>query len=177
MANGVPRVYNHVGPLWSAGGGPFFRDDDIKPLRQEGPTCVATTLAVVTGKTAEDFIGKMNTQDPISWSDVLKKEHGKKLSYCATDARKLEWFMPELLRLDDLFLLCYYTPTGSDAADILNAPTETGWVCGSHVLTLHRSRILDTIDGSVTPADEHGCWNHHTKRIFRVVPADYERGL
>ena len=176
MANGMHQVFNHVGPLWSPREKAFFQNDDIKPQRQVGPTCVATTLAVVTGKTAEDFVGKMNTQDPISWSDALKP-YGKKLAYCATDVRKLEWFRPELLRLDDLFLLCYYSPTGSDAADVLRTPDETGWVCGSHVLTLHRSRILDTIDGTATDAETHDCWNHHTKRIFRVVPADYGRGL
>ena len=133
-------------------------------------------MAVVTGKTAEDFVGKMNTQDPISWSAALKP-YGKKLAYCATDARRLEWFKPELLWLDDLLLLCYYSPTGHTAGDILRTPSDTGWVCGSHVLTMHRDRILNTLDCSDTSAEGHDCWNHHTKRIFRVVSTDYPRGL
>jgi hypothetical protein len=36
-------------PVWPAGEGEhYFRDLEIQPLRQEGPTCVSTCLAMLT---------------------------------------------------------------------------------------------------------------------------------
>ena len=141
--------------------------------RQNGQTCVATTLAMLTGESPEAFIGTMNTQDPVSWSETLRP-YGMKLAYCPTDLRRLRFYAAELVAIDDLFLLCYYSPVDSR---ILNDPRDDGWVCGSHVVTLLRHRVYDTQSGHSCDLEDHGCLDHFTKRIFRVVPADHMRGL
>lgn len=129
---------------------------------------------MLTGKNPEDFQNdKVNTQDPNSWSDSLKP-YGMKLAYCPTDVRKLKFYMDGLIKLNDLFLLCYYSPTDSS---ILADPDPSGWVCGSHVVILHMNLIIDPKRGNKQPAKSHECNERHTKRIFRVVPVDYKRGL
>ena len=160
--------------LWPNPSDRFFRDRELRPVSQDGPQCVATSLAILTGADPADFVGKVNTQDPASWSEALAP-YGMQLAYCPTDARKLEFYLPELLELDDLFTLSYYTP--EDPKEILRDPDERGWICGSHIVVLHRGQILDPSGGTVTDALDHGCGGRHTKRIFRVVPTDCSRRL
>jgi hypothetical protein len=166
--------FDLTAPLWSGPPEAFFRDRTIVPQRQRGPHCVATALAMLTGQRPEEFHGRMNTQDPVSWSAVLAPS-GMRLAYCPTDVRKLRFYLPELVALDDLFLLCYYLPLSAEA--ILADPTPDGWVCSSHVVVLHRGVVLDPDDGKATPALEHSCGARHTKRVFRVVPSGHYRGL
>ena len=161
-------------PLWPNDTDSFFRDRRLTPRPQAPKQCVATTLAMLTGSDPEHFVGRINTQDPRTWSAALA-EWGVRLAYCPTDARQLLHYRDELLRLDDLFTLSYYTP--ADPADILKPPAEDGWLCGSHVVLLHRGTILDPQGGYDLPAPDHGCWDHHTKRVFRVVPAGYPHTL
>jgi hypothetical protein len=161
-------------PLWPTRTEIFFRDRQFEPQRQEGPTCVATVLGTLTGQEAGVFVGRVNTQDPRAWSAALAPS-GLRLAYCPTDARKLEFYREELIDLDDLFTLSYYTP--DDPAQIFQDPDQEGWVCGSHVVLLHRHRILDPASGLALPFEEHPCVGKHTKRIFRVVPAGDGRGL
>jgi hypothetical protein len=166
--------YNFTCSLWPRKGEHFFHQKVIIPVKQEGPHCVSTVLAMLTGKNPADFqTSALNTQDPISWSDLLKP-YGMKLAYCPCDVRKLKFYIDELIELDDLFLLCYYIPIGPE---ILKDPDVNGWVCSSHVVILHRDKIIDPKRGDITPAKNHECNEHHTKRIFRVVPSNYERGL
>jgi hypothetical protein len=160
--------------LWPNDGESFFRGRTIAPMRQVGPTCVATVLAMLSGASPERFIGAVNTQDPVSWSDALR-DWGMKLAYCPTDARKLKHYIEGLVRLDDLFTLSYYSSL--DPGCILGDPNPAGWVTGSHIVILHRDRILNPQDGTSRPAEGHPCGEHHTKRIFRVVPCDHIRGL
>jgi hypothetical protein len=165
--------YDRCAPLWPSREEAFFRDRRLVPRRQQGPHCVSTTLAVLTGEAPGRFQAAVNTQDPVSWSDALRP-FGMKLAYCPTDVRKLRFYLDELVAIDDLFLLCFYSPVGPA---ILADPDASGWVCASHVVTLHRDRILDTKSGAACEAREHDCIGRHTKRIFRVVPADHPRGL
>jgi hypothetical protein len=130
---------------------------------------------MLTGEKPETFQGIINTQDPISWSDAIKK-YAMKLAYCPSDTRRLEFYMPELLELDDLFTLSYYKP-GNDPSAILKDPNDKGWICGSHVVILHRDSILDPASGLKIRAREDKCNDFYTKRIFRVVPLDHGRGL
>ncbi|CAF1018490.1 unnamed protein product [Rotaria sordida] len=170
-----PRaIYDRNSTLWSNKDECFFRDFQIKPTRQTGPHCVSTVLAMLTGKKPEDFQGKMNTQDPCSWSRVLQP-YGMKLAYCPMDVRKLKFYMDELIAFDDLFTLSYYTTL--DPKEILADPDNAGWITGSHIVILHRNQIIDPVLGRTTPALEHECNDYHTKRIFRVVPCDYVRGF
>lgn len=164
--------FNTKSNLWPDQKEHWFGDRTITPQRQEGPACLRTSLAMLAGKSPADF-SAVNTQDPISWSDSLKP-YAMKLAYCPFDVRKLRFYMDELIALDDLFLLCYYT---GGPTDMLRDPREDGWVCGSHVVILHRASIIDPMYASTTPAKEHSCNGKHTKRIFRVVPADCPRGL
>jgi len=146
----------------------------LHAVRQQGPHCVSTSLAILTGQDPERFQGVVNTQDPVSWSEALH-ECGMKLAYCPTDARKLKHYMDELLEMADLFTLSYYTST--EPGDILGEPDYKGWITGSHIVILHRNKVLDPATGMVTEALAHRCNDHHTKRIFRVVPLNHARGL
>lgn len=160
--------------LWSGDRGPFFRTQSFTPRRQEGPHCVSTVLSMLTGEEPGVIRPEINTQDPVSWSDYLRG-HGMKLVFCPTDCRRLEHYLDDLLALDDLFTLSYYSPTDPEA--ICADPDDRGWVCGSHIVLLHRDQILDPASGSSCPVGEHHGMKHFTKRIFRVVPADHPRGL
>ena len=131
-------------------------------------------LAILTGSTPEDFQGIVNTQDPISWSDKIQ-EWNMQFAYCPTDTRKLKYYIDELIMLDDLFTLSYYTTT--DKNKILSDPNSNGWITGSHIVVLHRDMIFDPAQGNKIKALEHKSNNFHVKRIFRVVPAGYKRGL
>jgi hypothetical protein len=131
-------------------------------------------LAILTGEAPEKFQGNVNTQDPVSWSEALHP-WGMKLAYCPTDARKLKHYIEELVRLDDLFTLSFYTTLDHDK--ILGEPDSRGWVAGSHIVVLHRGSILDSRSGTVHNALGDPCIEYHTKRVFRVVPDDHPRGL
>jgi hypothetical protein len=167
-------VYDRNATIWHSRDEQFFHDRKIQPLLQRGPHCVSTVLAMLTGNKPEDFQGQMNTQNPRTWSQVLQP-YGMKLAYCPMDVRKLKFYMDELIAMDDLFTLSYYTC--ADSKDILGDPDSTGWITGSHILILHRDQILDPQTGTATSAREHYCNECHTKRIFRVVPSDYACGL
>ena len=164
--------YNKNANIWNGPGEHFFRELELEPLVQESGQCVRTCLAMLTSQEPREFHG-VNTQDPVSWSEALKS-HGMKLAYCSTDVRKLRYYLDEAAGIDDLFLLCYYC--ASDA-EVMGEPDEGGWICGSHVVVLHRDKVLDPMLGIETPAAEHGCRGLHTKRLFRVVPAGYRREL
>lgn len=135
---------------------------------------MSTVLAMLGGDAPERYQGIVNTQDPVSWSEALH-DAGMKLAYCPTDCRKLKHYLDELVQLDDLFTLSYYTSLDRDV--ILGEPDERGWIAGSHVVILHRGAVLDPASGTAFDARAHHCNEYHTKRIFRVVPRDHARGL
>ena len=135
---------------------------------------MSTVLAMLTNVEPEEIRPQINTQDPVSWSAFLG-DHGMKLAFCPTDCRRLKHYLEELLALDDLFTLSYYSPT--QAEDICGDPNDRGWVCGSHIVLLHRDQILDPAAGSRCGALEHYGMEQFTKRIFRVVPVTHSRGL
>ena len=159
--------FDYSSRLWDCEDESFFRDRKLKPLRQQGPHCIATTLAILTNSTPEDFQGSINTQNPVSWSKALRPWN-MKLAYCPTDVRRVAFYVPELVRLDDLFTISYYLTR--DSGNILADPNEQGWVCSSHVVVLHRSHVFDPASGTSIDALAHHLNNCHTKRIFRVVP-------
>jgi hypothetical protein len=164
--------------LWPNSDEHFYRDRFIEPFTQAGLTCVATALGSLTREGPEYFLGlqaegKVNTEDPVSWSEALRP-FGMKLAYMPFDARKLKFYMAELVALDDLFLLSYYSGL---SLEILRDPDENGWVCESHVVILHRDQVLDPALGQCRPALDHWCSGCHTKRLFRVVPITHSRGL
>ncbi len=165
--------YDRKSNLWPNMTEHFFKDQEFRPVRQKGPHCVAAALSIITREAPRYFQERINTQDPISWSDALHPWR-MKLAYCTFDIRKLRFYMDELVALDDLFILSYYCPIG---AEILKDPNGRGWICGSHIVVLHRDKIFDSRKGDVAPAHQHECNNHYTKRIFRVVPNDYIRGI
>lgn len=160
--------------LWPRKDEAFFRDKTFQVRRQIGPHCVSTVLGILTGEQPEYFHGIINTQDPVSWSESLIP-FGMKLAYCPTDVRKIKHYINELVSYDDLFTLSYYTTLDPNA--ILGEPDDRGWVTGSHIVILHRNRILDPQNGDEIDAFHHPCNEYHTKRIFRVVPAGHPRGL
>jgi len=167
--------YDSISRLWPNSEDVFFRDRDFPAMHQHGPHCVSTTLAILTGETPERFQDVLNTQDPVSWSKAIRK-WGMQLAYCPTDVRKLRFYIPELLKYDDLFTLSYYTHRDGQE-ELLRDPREDGWVCGSHIVVMHRDKILDPATGTITDATEDHCNDRHTKRIFRVVPAGHHRSL
>lgn len=159
--------------IWPPDGIRFFPQFNIFPRKQVGPTCVYTTLAQLTGKNPEDFENEVNTQDPVTWSVALQK-YDLKLAYCPTDLRKVKFIKDELLEIYDLFLLAYYSPTDSS---IMNDPDGTGWICGSHIVTVFQDKVYDTKLGYAVPLVEHESLEKFLKRLFRVVPSNHERGL
>lgn len=166
--------YNTQTSLWPNTSDHFFKDVIINPIHQDGPHCVSTSLAMLTGQAPEFFHGGINTQDPISWSEELKP-FGMQLAYCPADIRRVGFYLDELLMHDDLFAICYYTVADPDI--LLGDPDASGWICGSHIVLMHKDHIFDPAQGRKISAWEHRCRLFHTKRIFRVVPANHERGL
>lgn len=167
-------IFNTNARLWNGPQEAYFRDRLIQPIEQEGPTCLRTVLAMLSGAQPEHFEGVVNTQDPVSWSEALKP-YSIKLAYVPTDNRKVRFYLPELLELNDLFTISYFIPT--DPADVLRDPREDGWVCSSHVIILHGREIIDPARGDRVPALQHRCGERFTKRIFRVLPVAHPRGL
>jgi len=159
--------------LWNADE-TFFRYKKFNPKKQEGPSCVATVLSILADEQPAYFQERINTQDPVSWSDALVP-FSMKLAYCPTDCRKVMHYANQLLLIDDLFFISYYTP--KDPWAILGDPDQDGWVCGSHIVICHRSNIIDPAKGTQTPLLEHKSMNRHTKRIFRIVPESHKRGI
>ena len=166
--------YDPASTLWAKTSEHFFRQQTFRPFKQAGPHCVSTSLAILSGAAPESFQGKINTQDPRTWSDALRS-YGMKLAFCPTDVRKLTFYVEELLRLDDLFTLSYYTPQTPE--DVLADPDQSGLVCGSHVVVLHRDTVLNPATGASSALHGFEGAEFHTKRIFRVVPLAHERGL
>lgn len=166
--------FNSQTPLWQNKTDSFFPEEHIDPIQQEGAHCVSTSLAMLTGESPEYFQKRINTQDPVSWSEALRPL-GRKLAYCPADIRRIEFYLDELITYNDLFALCYYKPDYD--FQFLDDPRDDGWIGGSHSVLLHRDQIIDPAKGKVVDAWEHDCPNYHTKRIFRVVPADHPRGV
>lgn len=129
---------------------------------------------MLTGREPEVIRPVINTHDPVGWSDYLRG-HGMKLAFFPTNCRRPLHYLDDLLTLDDLFTLSYYSPTGLDA--ICADPNEKGWVCGSHIVLQHRNQILDPATGTSSAAREHQGMNRFTKRIFLVVPSNHPRAL
>lgn len=162
-------------PVWPADDKKYyFRHLALEPLCQMGPTCVSNCLATITGNRPEDFQGNINTQDPVSWSAALQP-YGMKLAYCPHDMRKLKFYIEELIALDDLFLLSFYS--ARNPKEILADADSTGYVTQSHLIVLHRDKIYDSAKFRCEAARDHRCVNYHTKRIFRVLPATHARGV
>jgi hypothetical protein len=166
--------YNSNSLLWSGREEHFFPNKDFQIIQQKGPHCVSTVLGIMTNTDPKIFQGLINTQDPVSWSDALK-EYNMKLAYCPTDVRRIKHYLKEMISLDDLFTLSYYSSEEPDI--ILGEPDGKGWITGSHIVILHRDKIWDSKTGSITNALDHECKEKYAIRIFRVVHASHPRGL
>ena len=173
---------NANAPLWDPPNadepqGPFFPEMAIEHTKQIGPSCVATTLAMIARTTgadveANDFKTITNSQSPHSWSNALKP-YGMQLAYCNHDARRIEHYIDELVELNDLFFLCFYS---------VNPPSDpdaNGKLCTAHIVTMHNDTIYDTAkhsgSGGVVLANDYTRLERPTKRIFRVVPLGHPR--
>lgn len=153
---------------------PHFHHLRLTHRVQIGGSCVSTGLSLLTGEEPVEVRAQLNTQDPVSWSRYLQR-HGMKLAYCPTDLRRLHHYVDELLAHDDLFTLSTYSP--GNPLDIGEEPDSSGWICGSHFVVLHGDMVYDTRYPHPIPLREYEDLNRYVKRLFRVVPADHERGL
>lgn len=168
-------VFDAASTLW---GGqsytPYFQNLKIQHRMQVGGSCVSTGLSLLTKEEPTAIRQQVNTQDPVSWSNYLQ-QFGMKLAYCPTDLRRLVHYKHELLAMDDLFTISTYS--SENPSDITRDPNESGWVCGSHFVVLHRNTVFDTrYEQPILLADYEDC-QRFVKRLFRVVPADHARGL
>ena len=175
---------NPTAPLWYSGGihepqGPYFPHLNVEHVKQQGPSCVATTLSMVANSTGasttpEDFKEVTNSQAPHTWSEALKP-YGLQLAYCNSDLRRLGYFIDELVEYDDLFLLSFFSK------DPPSDPLPSGKLCTAHIITLHKGTIYDTAKdkhaGGECVADDYSRLERQTKRIFRVVPLYHPRCL
>jgi hypothetical protein len=59
-------------------------------------------------KKPKDCRSKMRTQAPSSWSQVLQP-YEMKLAYCPIDVHQLKFYMKEVVAVDGIFILNYYT--------------------------------------------------------------------
>ena len=172
---------NASAPLWDEESeiepkGPFFTDLELKHIKQVGPSCVPTTLAMLARSTGaevgpDDFKRIINSQSPHTWSNALQP-YGLQLAYCNHDLRRLSYIVDELVGHDDLFLLCFYS------VDPPSDPDENGKLCTAHIVTLHRDKIIDTAKGvpyGVSLASQYPRLRRQSKRIFRVVPVGHPR--
>lgn len=171
----MPAAFDHASSLWpSESGERFFPELSIRHRTQMGGSCVSTGLSLLTGQAPADVRQQINTQDPVSWSQYLQG-HGMKLAYCPSDLRRLRHYKAQLLALDDLFTLSTYS---SQDPEVIGAdPSESGWVCGSHFVVLHRHTVYDTRYSEPIALNDYGNLNRYVKRLFRVVPAAHGRGL
>lgn len=152
----------------------FARHLTLTHQRQIGGTCVPTGLAVISGEPVATIRRQVNTQSPSNWSDYLA-QHGWRLAYCNTDFRRLKHYLPELIAHDDVFVLCTYSST--DPYEIGQEPDEEGWVCGSHFFLLQGDTIYDTRYSQPMPVALYVDRERYVKRIFRLVPSDYQRAI
>jgi hypothetical protein len=74
-----------------------------------------------------------------------------------------------------LFLVSTYSST--NPLDIGAEPDAKGWVTGSHLVLVHRSRVYDTRHYAPCELDAYVDLDRYVKRIFRVVPLHHPRGL
>ena len=167
--------------LWrDISNGPFFRSMVFKHRQQMGPTCVSNVLAMLTNQRPEAFQkpkNDVNTQCPVSWSDSLRP-YNMKFAYCSVDCRRLKHYISELRELADLFVVSYYTGESDVFPERITAdPDSHGDIVGSHIVILHTDKIYDSAKyhGDGIDVAEYG--EKFVKRIFRVVPLDYHRGL
>jgi len=167
--------FDHSSVLWPARTlEKYFSTLRIEHRIQIGGTCVSTGLSLLTGEAPETVRSEINTQDPVSWSQYLCK-HEMKLAYCPTDLRRLKFYIPEMLEIDDLFAIGIYSP---DRATVIGRdPDENGWICGSHFILMHRDRIFDTARDAPVNATNYSRLESYVKRIFRVLPLRHSRGL
>lgn len=167
-------------PLWDESNeekNNFFRDINLEHITQIGPSCVATTLAMIARSTGADvsvdyFKKITNSQSPHTWSNALK-EFGMQLAYCNNDVRRIDNYIEELVSYDDLFLVSFYS------IDPPSDPDSNGKLCTAHIVTLSGNKIFDTaksiFNGGVIDATNYPRLERQTKRIFRVVPLGYPR--
>jgi hypothetical protein len=122
--------------------------------------------------TPKDFKHITNSQAPYTWSEALKP-FGLQLAYCNNDVRRLSYFIDELIELNDLFFLCFYS------VDPPSDPEDSGKLCTAHIITMHQDTIYDTAQhplfGGVCHAKHYSRLDRQTKRIFRVVPLNHQR--
>ncbi|AGX88323.1 hypothetical protein [Candidatus Symbiobacter mobilis] len=160
--------------LWPDKNEQFFPNLLIQHRQQIGTSCVSTGLSLLTKEEPSNVRNQINTQDPISWSRYLQT-HGMKLAYCSTDFRRLQHYVKELLRIDDLFTISTYSSLSP--GEIGAEPDENGWICGSHFVVLYKSTVYDTRWDTPLQLQEYPDNQRYIKRIFRIVPANHERGL
>ncbi|MCF8208872.1 MAG: hypothetical protein K9K38_05645 [Rhodoferax sp.] len=152
----------------------YYRDITIHHRQQVGGSCVSTCLSLLSGQEPTEVRSHVNTQDPVSWSHYLQG-YGMKLAYCPSDLRRLQHYLPDLLAIDDLFTISTYSPP--DSSSIGAEPNEDGWICGSHIVLLHRSTVYDTRYAAPIALNTYADKQRYVKRLFRVVPVDHARGL
>ena len=164
------------------------RSTDFEYRNQEGPTCISTCLAIlIQGLSKEnekisimDVRKNINTQSPRTWSAFLEQKTGYKLAYCNFDRRYVEHYREELKKLDDLFLVSWYSSKGNFGEK--RKDSEAVWTGGSHVVIWYRNEIYDTkLDFSSSLRSEDYFSGDRSKksvkRIFRVVAPWSNHGL
>ena len=182
MGSGEDTMQNEIknwkpnanAPLWYGENEQFFSDLRFNHKKQIGPSCVPTSISMVLQAfghdvSIDDVKKEINTQAPHSWSAFLQS-YGLQLAYCNTDQRPLGLYIDELIEMDDLFFLSFYSHEFPSVYD------GEGKFCTAHIITLNKSTIYDTaVWNGVCHATQYHRLGNRVKRIFRIVPLGYER--
>ena len=164
----------HPPPLWPDSSQRFFPSLQLNSSPVPGTFSIASIISSLTGADLETIMDQVEANDPLSWSLVLS-EFGMKLAYCPTDVRRVIHYLDELVKLNDVFIVSFYTPERPPR--ILAEPDNLGWVCGMHSVLILRDMVYDPYLDVRQSIYAHHSRHFHTKSIFRVVSADCERGL
>lgn len=164
----------HPPPLWPDNSQSFFPSLQLHSAPVPGTFSIASIIASLTGGDLEVIMDKIGANHPVSWSRVLE-DYGMKLAYCPTDIRRVIHYLDELVALNDVFILTYYTP--ERPSRILSEPDNLGWICGMHSVLVLRDMVYDPYLDIRQRIYAHHSRHFHTKSIFRVVLKECERGL
>jgi len=152
----------------------FFHNKNFVPAQHDSCSAAAAALATICCCNVWDMENRIVPSNPRTWLLALQ-DFGLNLEYWTTWLCEMRWFMSDLLMVDDLFLLCYYTTVSPD--EVMAFESQGMTTECFHIVILHRCAIIDPVLGECESAFLHPCNGMLARWIFRVVPAERQGWL